>query len=305
MRRLWATLSILGAANLVVAGMLAFSLPASPPNDEPENQSVRLRPYIVISPEHAQFERRVRPIVQTEIQDILNATGRTSTLPSPIRSVRQAEATGGPQQPTVSFPTRRGDVTGLSVNLQPRAALLTPFGVYSSGAAGFGLVILSFGVLLLGSIITMYLAPQRLRVVRDAVTASWQQRVRLGSVGLLAHLSGFLLTVVLTTLVIGIPVAALLILASVLGVFLGLVAVSLTIGGWLAARLNLTAKNPVVHMIVGILLLFPLGLIPLLGWALVLLISSLGFGAILVTKFGSEEGWSLDPLSGGDHAALA
>ncbi len=266
---------------------------------------MRLRPYIVITPERAQFERRVRPIVQTEIQDILNTTGRAPALPLPIRSVRQAETTGGPQQPTISFPSRRGDVTGLRINLQPRAALPTPFGVYSSGAAGFGLVILSFGILLLGSIVTMYLAPQRLRVVRDAVTVSWQQRVRLGSVGLLAHLSGLLLTVVLTTLVIGIPIAALLLLVLVLGVFLGLVAVSLAIGGWLTVRLNLAARNPVVHMTVGMLLLFPLGLVPLLGWALVLIISSLGFGAILVTKFGSEEGWSLDPLSGGDHAALA
>ena len=266
---------------------------------------MRLRPYIVITPEHAQFERRVRPIVQTEIQDILNTTDRTPALPSPIRSVRQGETTGGPQQPIISFPTRRGDVTELRVNLRPRAALLTPFGIYSSGGAGFGLVILSFGILLLGSIVTMYMAPQRLRVVRDAVTVSWQQRARLGGVGLLAYLSGFLLTVVLTSLVIGVPVAALLLLVLVLGVFLGFVAVSLAIGGWLTECLNLAARNPVVHMAVGILLLFPLGLIPLLGWALVLIISSLGFGAILATKFGSEEGWSLDPLSGGDHAALA
>ena len=301
MHRFWATFTLLGAANLAIAGILAFSIPT---DLQVENH---FRPYMVVSPDRGKFEHKVRPIIRTEIEDLLGASARnTSTTPSgsSVRTVRQTERTGGPQQPTFPF-TTVSRPAGFNVSVQPRAAWLTPFGVYSSGPAGFGLVVLSFGALLLGSVMTMYLVPRRLRVVKDAVTVSWPQRMRLGGVGLLALLLGVLLTLVLTTLVIGVPIAALLLLVLTLGVFFGLVVVGLALGNWLAHLLHIAPVNPIAQVALGMLLLFPMGVIPVLGWALVLVVSSLGFGAILVTKFGSQEGWSLDALTGGEDVSLA
>ena len=183
--------------------------------------------------------------------------------------------------------------------------MLTPFGVYQPGPVGSGLMLLSLCVLLLGSGMTLYLMPHRLRVLRDTISTSWHRRLRLSSMGLLGYLIAILLMFILITLMVGLPFAVLLLLALAIVTFVGLVAVSLALGGWLSLRLSLPVRTPLAHLSLGTLVLFPVGLIPLLGWVVMLAISFLGFGAMLATKFGTLEGWSLDPLQTSDYEPLA
>jgi hypothetical protein len=52
--------------------------------------------------------------------------------------------------------------------------------------------------------------------------------------------------------------------------------------------------GPLVDLLAGLLIIFILSLIPLLGPLLLALLAILGFGAVVLTRAGSAGGWDLD-----------
>ena len=302
MHRFWIVLAILGAGNLLMAAALTFWLPERLASAETETHRRDLRTYFTISPDQTSFERRVQSIVRRELQQPLDFT--RNPIPPPFTRTARQEQLRNPLGNTRAD-TPPGRMTPLERRVGEEAtAILTPFGVYQSGPVGIGLVLLSLCVLLIGSGMSLYLMPYRLRVLRDTLSTSWQRRLRLSSLGLLGYLIAILLMFVLVTLIVDFPFAVMLLLALSIVTFVSLVSVSLALGSWLSHRLNLPVTTPLAHLSLGTLVLFPVGLIPLLGWAAMLAISFLGFGAMLATKFGTQEGWSLDPLQKSDYEPL-
>lgn len=288
MLRFWILFGVLGIGDLLLAGALALTMPM-PVAIQPPVADRDLRPFFTISANPRSFDNRVRTIVRGEFQQI----GALSPV-SPIGALAPGDRPGLPGQ-LDREEGRRGPQQ--SAPIRATTAMLTPFGLYQSGPIGIGLAFLSLAALLSIGAATVYLFPDRLRVLRDTLTVPLGRRFNLGFIGLLGYLICLLLLLILVTLVVGLPVAAVLLTLLTATTVLGWVAVGLVCGRWLSDRLALPVSTPLADLAIGLLLLFPLGLIPWLGWILVAALASLGFGAVLVTKFGSPEGWSLEPLS--------
>ena len=306
MKRFWLVVGVLGVTNLLAAAALAWWMPVSTIADPTPSSRVIPRPYFAVPSRPERFERRVRAI---EAALGLEPSGpvRSLTFFSPPRwsSLERSTDSRGARSRRDDEASVASDQDAAPEQDRRTAAILTPFGMYRSGFVGVGLALLSLCTLLSAGGLTLYLQPRRMRILRDALRAPWYRTLHFGLIGLLGYFLSLLVLFILVTLVTGVLFGVLLLLLLTSVTFLGLVAVSLSLGLWLKHRLALPASSPLADMSLGMLLLFPLGLIPLLGWVLVFAAASVGFGAILLTKFGSEKGWSLDAFQEGEDAHLA
>ena len=96
--------------------------------------------------------------------------------------------------------------------------------------------------------------------------------------------------------VVGMPFIPFLVAGMWLATMMGILTVSFTLGRGLLRRVN--APMPVLaEMLVGLWLLFVTSMLPYLGWLIGGLCAALGAGALLQTRFGSRQRWSLEALS--------
>ena len=238
---------------------------------------------LTIVRDRAPLDTRIRSIVQTEMQN--------------VGFFRTAEPTfrrGNPD--AIAGPGRTLD--------RDVSAILTPFGVYRAGPAGLLTALVTLVSFLGVGVVLLFMLPKRLGRLRDTLSLSATRRLRLEAIGVLGYVLALALLLLLVGLVTGILFAAILAGLLAAGSFAGLVAVALALGRWLRARVAPAATSPVAELVLGVMAIFPLGLIPWLGWVLVPLLAAMGFGALIATKFGSEEGWSLDPLRGGQSLGI-
>ncbi|MBM2827321.1 MAG: hypothetical protein HW403_1385 [Dehalococcoidia bacterium] len=174
--------------------------------------------------------------------------------------------------------------------------LLLPFGVLREVGGGVGLYLTSLVTFVSVCVGATFLVPARLRVVRDVISRDGHNAVRLGAIGLLGYLSIFVLCLMLAATVVGIPLAVLLLLVLAPVTVVGMAAVGLSLGRRLRRMARVDESSPVYDLLIGLLVLFPGGLIPYLGWIVAGISASLGFGAILVTKMGNRDSWSVKAL---------
>jgi hypothetical protein len=173
-----------------------------------------------------------------------------------------------------------------------------------------------FSVLLIGLLgcLVLLLAPRPLqRVERKVITEPWKS----GLVGFLAQILFapllVLVIVVLCLSIIGIPLLILIpfaILALLLLSFLGYAAVALRLGRWAEQRFGWNFGGSYVALLVGVILINgwsiagealswgwgPLKIFAFMFFAVSFVFCyvawTLGFGATLLTRFGTAEGWS-------------
>ncbi|HZU18509.1 MAG TPA: hypothetical protein VFD01_18135 [Candidatus Dormibacteraeota bacterium] len=81
-----------------------------------------------------------------------------------------------------------------------------------------------------------------------------------------------------------------------LGMLFGLSCLALAFGRWLCVRLG--PAPPLATATVALLAFFDLGLVPVLGWALLGLLLVGALGLAVLTRLGSATGWSLEELDG-------
>lgn len=265
-RSVWPLVAGLALFNILVIIVMAFSVPYDGP-------TVTLAPAL-------RLERRATGGIG----------GHYSLLPpfsNPAVEPR-GDADRRPMPPTEP----RGDA-GQRPRPQIRDYFLYPFGVHQKGWTGVGLYVTSLVVMLGLCAAVLHLPPQRLLLMRDVVGIGWGHALRSAVTGLLGYALVAGMVVLLTVLIVGIPLAVLTVLACILLSVFGLVTASLVIGRGLTRAFVGGRSSPLVDLTAGILLLFPLSIVPLAGWLIIAIATSLGFGAILLTKFGGEEGWTL------------
>lgn len=294
MRRYFLVIGALVAVNLVVAAGLTIWMPsgiARGPAPPAFLFAPQVIPPIVRVPRERpqlQFESRVRTIMLTEMQRL--------GMPLPNQPGPRREIAFDGQTPGTRARVERGQVRfGQDRDVD---AVLTPFGVFRAGPTGLLMVLVTLATFAAAGTVALYLMPNRLNRVRESMSHSGTRSLRLGAIGLLGYILAAALVFVLVALVTGVLFAILVAVLLAAASFAGLVAIALALGRWLRSRLAPGAPSPVAELILGVLALFPLGLIPWIGWLFVLVFAALGFGALLATKFGSEEGWSLEPLRG-------
>lgn len=172
---------------------------------------------------------------------------------------------------------------------------LVPFGIHRRGLPGISRYIASLVFFYLLSTILLFLFPRRLRVVTKAMTSGdLRRKLRLAAVGMIGVLAALLLASLGFFVFIGLSLLPLLLLGVSIALYVGLVGVSLALGNWIKRRAQLIEESPLLELTIGVLVLFIIGMIPILGWLFIGAAVIFGLGAILSTKFGTGERWSLE-----------
>ncbi|MBI4497140.1 MAG: hypothetical protein HY689_04475 [Chloroflexi bacterium] len=177
------------------------------------------------------------------------------------------------------------------------ASFLMPFGIHRSGLQGVGLYGVALVSFMAVSGLLAFCLPARLRVVRGALLGGGVRHLaRLAALGALAYGLLLLLGLFLTVLVVGAPIAALLLFALVPATLFGLVAVGLALGRGLVRATRTQPATPLIELAAGTLALFAAGILPFLGWLVLGVAAVLGMGALILTRLGSGAPWSLHLL---------
>jgi hypothetical protein len=208
---------------------------------------------------------------------------------SPAETARtpRVEPRRSPDRPVLPF---------FSFDRSPNTFGIRPFGLYRGGWEGLGWYATAFGVLLISSVGTMFVFSRRLRLVRNVLVREPRRVPLLVLFGVV----GFaLLALIVSLIYLNSTTSALLLVitpAASLSILMSLVVVEAFIGGVIARMFRCTGSSMLFDLLLGVIVLFAASIIPYAGWGIVAFASVLGFGALLYTRFGAEDEWSLDPL---------
>jgi hypothetical protein len=152
---------------------------------------------------------------------------------------------------------------------------------------GAGLVLLALGVLLL--------FPNRGRVAVERLEGRHGTEIALA-----AGVATFLLAIgavalLRFTLIFLAVIPAVFVVALAAALF-GLACIGLAIGRLLQRCLRMGPAHPLVAAVAGALVVFDLAVIPYLGAVALAAVAIAGLGLAVVTRFGSESGWSFSDL---------
>ncbi len=125
------------------------------------------------------------------------------------------------------------------------------------------------------------LAPFYTGRMLDAIrTSAWPSF----GIGLLAWILTPILFILLLITLIGIPFAFLMVVGVILFSYLGKIFAALFLGNWALQRVNQKNNNLYWALIVGIIVLEIIGLLPFIGWLFDVIVSVIGFGAVLILE---------------------
>ncbi|MCA9613530.1 MAG: hypothetical protein KC586_12310 [Myxococcales bacterium] len=113
-----------------------------------------------------------------------------------------------------------------------------------------------------------------------------ERPTRTALVGFLGMVGAIVLTIVLVVTLIGIPGAVVVGMGTFLAVYAGIAVTASVLGAVLPFRS--LGGRPVAQLAVGILVLFLLSLVPIVGGVVGFVVASLGLGAMLTTRFGAR-----------------
>lgn len=144
-------------------------------------------------------------------------------------------------------------------------------------------ILISFGYLIVAILIYLFI-PRHLEVMNEAIN---KNIIITFLFGLLATILIVPVGILLVISIIGILLIPVYVLLIILAVIVGEVVVAYSAGEKISRSLNL-AISPLAFLIIGAILLLILGLIPLIGSLMWFVITVLGLGSIVLTKFGTK-----------------
>jgi hypothetical protein len=209
----------------------------------------------------------------------------------PFASLRPPDSavTGTPVPGTVpATPDRRG------ILRSDGRAMLGTIGLDGISNSSFLGRVASLLLILGVGTLTLYLLPRRVGRLAQAVQGGGVALARLFLVGLAGYIVLAALGVLGAITIFGAPAGLLLLILAYALVPLGLAAISLPLGRAAGRRLGVTRAGPLVDLLAGLLIIYILSLIPLLGLLLLYVLAILGFGAVVLTRAGSAQGWDFD-----------
>lgn len=151
------------------------------------------------------------------------------------------------------------------------------------------------GALILIALAILIVFPDRARLAVQRLEARHGPEIALaaGVAALLLTLAALLL--LRFTLVFLVLIPALLAVALAVAIF-GIACIALAFGRLMQHRLGLGATHPLVASLAGALIVFDLAVIPYAGVFALAALAIAGLGIAVVTRFGSETGWSFADL---------
>jgi cytoskeletal protein CcmA (bactofilin family) len=144
-----------------------------------------------------------------------------------------------------------------------------------------GFWFLRFAMLLVVGLVVIGLAPRAAERSADAVFGGFWLALLVGFIFL--TVVPIAATIIMCT-VLGLPLGMILLAAYLISVYVSRAFVGLAIGRWLFRRLGRESVSPYLGLLVGLIILWLLIAIPFVGWLIHLLALLLGFGAVAIAR---------------------
>ena len=165
-------------------------------------------------------------------------------------------------------------------------------GKYRAFTSSFGILFV-FGI---SGILILYIIPTRVRRVADTFSVKLSHLLRLTFLGLLIE-ALVVFVGIGSALTIGtFPLTILLGGAAFIIGLVGFISLAYTVGRGMLRSAKWPNSSPIYSMLLGLLILLAIVPIPVFGGVFFLAFTSLGFGATILSHFGSGEPWTLIPL---------
>lgn len=108
-------------------------------------------------------------------------------------------------------------------------------------------------------------------------------------IGLVGYLLFPPLLVLMVITIVGIPLALILILMVILGTLFGQLAVARSLGERVIQRFSWKYDTEMSRVLIGLVMIFLVTLIPVIGWVFFFATACIGFGTVLMNRFGIEK----------------
>jgi amino acid transporter len=152
---------------------------------------------------------------------------------------------------------------------------------------GAGLVLLALGVLLL--------FPKRARIAVQRLESRHGPEVALAA-GIATFLLALGAIALLRFTLLFLAVIPAVFIAVLAAALFGIACIGLALGRLIQRRLGLGPAHPLLAALAGALVVFDLAVIPYIGVVALAAVAIGGLGLTVVTRFGSETGWSFRDL---------
>ena len=150
------------------------------------------------------------------------------------------------------------------------------------GRASIGRWVSSVVAWFVAGVLLIYLLPGFARRVTETAVKSSGKSIGLGLLWILLF---FPALVLLMVTVVGIPIAIMLAFLTALSCMLAIVYATVTVGVWAINKISKSENMDIKwqHVLLGVVIYKLLGLVPLVGWLLVLAVTLLALGALLIS----------------------
>jgi hypothetical protein len=132
-----------------------------------------------------------------------------------------------------------------------------------------------------------------MRTIRDSFRGGPSQWLRLLLVGVLTALTILLLTALGFSTSAAFPVPFVLVPFLLAIMWLGLIGLGLALGRGISRLAGLARSSPLVDLVLGLLVMFALGRIPVAGWVFTVVLVAPAVGAVVLSRLGMGGSWSL------------
>jgi len=175
------------------------------------------------------------------------------------------------------------------------------FGRHLPGWIGVFSVIGAYLFLYLSGVVLLFLIPRQIGAMRNAFLPvddrrMWRYWLFFLGLGLLSLLALSLLTGIGLVTDAAFPLPLFMLALLLLIVWIGLITFGLVIGAELDRLAGAQHPNSLVELALGLLVVFALGRLPLVGWLIILLMSALSLGVVVATRLGYGGDWTLSGL---------
>lgn len=143
----------------------------------------------------------------------------------------------------------------------------------------------------LTALVINFISPRMVRSIGNS-PAGRGGMLRAGLLGILAALLMFFIVLSAAVGSGTFPFAIVLIGVMVLASLVGLVALELRVGAWLASLAGWREASPTVHLLLAALVLYPLTILPAVGGLIMVVYILVGLGAVVVARVNAFYPWN-------------
>jgi hypothetical protein len=175
------------------------------------------------------------------------------------------------------------------------------FGRHLPGWLGVFSVIGAYLFLYLSGVVVLFLIPRQIGTMRNAFLPvddrrMWRYWLFFLGLGLLSLVALSLLTGIGLVTDAAFPLPLFMLALLLLTIWIGLITFGLVIGAELDRLAGAQHPNSLIELALGLLVVFALGRLPLVGWLIILLMSALSLGVVVATRLGYGGDWTLRGL---------